>query len=257
MSLPWPLFRGAVSGDDKPTPFHVHRELVFTMENGVHLTREAAEFFIDHLSDQHPHVRLKSLLCLRQISAKVAPFRQYLRSNQARIPGNELLALGCSPEASQLLLNARKNLTELLASDDASLEAQNALLNSRCEGFGTRAPSFSPSDHSTSLAPVDFLVETVQEVAEDFRTKGALATIKDATVDVADLLAEGLEGLAGLMRKVLPSNNNTAAPVAPRGSSFAEYRQHRGDQFAALFEASEAERSTPDLLLDKDPSLLD
>ena len=258
--LLWALFRSSVTADDKPTPFHVHRELVFMMQTNVQSTREAAEFYVEHLADSHPHVRLKALLCMRHIALKVAPFRQFIRACASKIPPNEMLAFGCSPEATGLMHQARKNLLDVLNTDDATIETKNALLVSRCEGFGTRVVSFgadasSSSGNSSILAnnPVsEFLAETVQEVADDFRSKGAVATLRDATIDVADLLVEGLEGLTGWMRQILPtppiarqsgmSSTPSALGIAPTQAAvitpthnFGAYRQQGGDQFAALF----------------------
>ena len=229
------------------------------MQTHVQYTREGAEFYISHLSDGHAHVRLKALLCLRQIALKVAPFRQYLRACVSRMPSQDLLAVGCSPEAALLIHQARKNLIDLLQTEDAALEAKNALLASRCEGFGTRAVFYGPGDSAGNSLIVnnpisDFIAETVQEVADDFRSKGAVATLKDATIDVADLLVEGLEGLTGWMRQVLPNPPSTTLPAGPpvvapaMGAvhDFSGYRQQGGDQFAGLF--GEPSESRPGLV---------
>jgi hypothetical protein len=200
------------------------------------------------------------LLCLRQIALKVAPFRQYVRASASRIPSNELLASGCSVDAAGLIQQARKNLCDILNSDDASLEAKNTLLAARCEGFGTRVVSFgndassSSANSSSSILvnnPIsDFISETVQEVADDFRSKGAMATLKDATIDVADLLVDGLEGLTGWMRQVIPPASSFPVPApstvpAPVVHDFSGYRQQRGDQFAALFGEPTENRHPP------------
>jgi hypothetical protein len=88
-------------------------------------------------------------------------------------------------------------------------------------------PNLSDSVSSST----SFVLETVKDISSDLVHKGPVLTLKEATLDVADLLTESVEIVSAWMR-----------PCAPPVTPFPEnYSQQPGDQFAKIF-------APPDLL---------
>ncbi|EEQ98449.1 hypothetical protein Pmar_PMAR001948, partial [Perkinsus marinus ATCC 50983] len=105
------------------------------------------------------------------------------------------------------------------------------------------------------------------DVVLDYREKGAVGTLRDATLDAADLVADGLETAAGWMRDMLAgsappppppraltggSANITLPPnmaicdqqpITSTGGFLEQYRQQNGRQFASVLEHGGAEDS--------------
>ncbi|KAF4699429.1 hypothetical protein FOZ63_007905, partial [Perkinsus olseni] len=98
------------------------------------------------------------------------------------------------------------------------------------------------------------------DVVLDYREKGAVGTLRDATLDAADLVADGLETAAGWMRDMLagsaapppppppPATGGGAnitlppnmaicdQPITSTGGFLEQYRQQNGSQFASVLE---------------------
>ena len=90
-------------------------------------------------------------------------------------------------------------------------------------------------------AGATLVLDTVKELATDLRDKGPVTTLKEATLDVADMLTEGLEIFTGWMRHNL---GNAQTPVSETRPFSDNYRQQAGNQFAPIF----APADIPDLL---------
>ncbi|KAF4674075.1 hypothetical protein FOL47_009754 [Perkinsus chesapeaki] len=118
----------------------------------------------------------------------------------------------------------------------------------------------APTVASTALhGAADYVGDAIYDVVLDYREKGAVGTLRDATLDAADLVADGLEAAATWMRDMLagstpPPSTTTRPggganitlppnlaicdnqPITSTGGFLEQYRQQNGSQFASVLE---------------------
>ena len=234
----WSRIRFATSTDDSPTPFYVLKELVDDVESHPTETGAVISYLMCCLKSQNPHVKLKSLLVIKQIASKVDAFRKGIRitglhiiSSLASLPASLDRVSGF--EGNSLLRKAADDVIATLSIEDSHLQVERARIEDRIQGYGTHPTN---SGQSSALAVVTsgatFLIDTVQEISTDVRVKGPGVTLKEATLDVADMVTEGLEIVTSWMRKSI----NSQDVIFPEN-----YRQQSGNQFASFL-------TPPDLL---------
>ena len=247
----WPRLRSATSAQDSPTPFYIFREIVADVQAHTQELPAIFDCLSSGLTSGHTHVKLKSLLVMKHIAGKVSLFRfilrsqclQNLKSIQSQHPQ---IASVTGMEGAALIRKAADELLLILSSDEAVLEQESARIESRIQGYGvfTSGPlQISHQGRATVMADAGatLVLDTVKELATDLRDKGPVTTLKEATLDVADMLTEGLEIFTGWMRQNL---GNAQTPVSETRPFSDNYRQQPGNQFAPIF----APADIPDLL---------
>ena len=227
-SMDWSRLKVATCPSDAPTPFYILREIVADVQGHIGEVAVVVNHLVTCLQSPNNHVKLKSLLVMKHIAAKVTPFRCHVRM-QCKAQIQTLSSLPSVLEAvpsfqgTQLVRKAAVELLQLLDSDDTAVENERQRIEERITGYGASPPKLK-------VRP-NLLIETVEEIISDIKTKGPVLTLKEATIDVADMVSEGMEILTRWMTHTTPGTAN-----------FAErYMQSPGNQFAPHL-------SPPDLL---------
>ena len=233
----WSRLRFATSTDDSPTPFYILKEVVDDVDMHLSDCDAIVAYLLTCIKSASGHVKLKSLLVIKQVASKVDLFRKSART----IASTTIKSLASLPpaldqvpgfEGSALIRKAAEDVITLLATNDADVQAERARIEDRIHGYGTHTASESQPLFGIVTSGTSLIIDTVTDISTDLRVKGPVITLKEATLDVADMVTEGLEIVSCWMRRSL----NTQDVNFPDN-----YRQQSGNQFASFL-------NPPDLL---------
>ncbi|EEQ98156.1 hypothetical protein Pmar_PMAR001971 [Perkinsus marinus ATCC 50983] len=267
--IDWELIRYATNTDNKPTPGYAFNDLITNIRENPQGVPDVAAYLAECVAGDHAHVKLKALLCMKHLANRVPPFRIQLRSYAAVIEQATQFTGPPSPtygdEPYRLVRDTATAVWDITFNQGDDIDNATQSLQKRIQGFGS-APTGNtngPSAASTVLhGAADYVGDAIYDVVLDYREKGAVGTLRDATLDAADLVADGLETAAGWMRDMLagspppppppraltggPANitlpPNMAIcdqqPITSTGGFLEQYRQQNGRQFATMLERS-------------------
>jgi len=155
------------------------------------------------------NVQLKSVLTLKHLAAEDITFQQYMLS----CPGalkilQDIAAPPIVPQARSLEPPEVKTVRDATQSAIDAIntphtvekQTEAAGLKTRIQGFGNFEPP--PEEEPTGKAGVagqvgDFVADSIGDMVDDFREKGAVGALKDATIDALDLVLDGVDTVWG------------------------------------------------------------
>lgn len=204
----WTLLQNATSPDNKPTPGWLFNEICVDVRSNPMDSSDVAEYLMQCVCSDQLNIQLKAVLTIKHLSAEVIMFQQYMQTcNGALKILQDIAAPPIVPQARSLEPPEVKTVRDATQSClDAihtphTLEKQteSAHLKERIQGFGNFEP---PAEEEPKKATVtaqvsDFVADSIGDMVDDFRDKGAVGALKDATVDALDLVLDGVDAVWG------------------------------------------------------------
>ncbi|CAK9015976.1 unnamed protein product [Durusdinium trenchii] len=183
------------------------------------------------------NIQLKGVLCIKHIAAEDVTFQNYLLSCPGARPpavsdgeGEALKimddiaappivpqARAIEPQEVRTVRDATKSALEAIRTPHSvEKSTAGASLKARCQGFGNFEPP--PEEEPTKKAGVagqaaEFVADSIGDMVDDFKEKGAVGALKDATIDALDLVLDGVDTIWGWV-----AGSKEAVRVRPRAS---------------------------------------
>lgn len=155
------------------------------------------------------NIQLKAVLVIKHLAAEVVTFQQYFQSCQGALRIlTDIATPPILPQARSLEPLEVKTVREATQSAlDAvrtphtiEKQTESAHLKERIQGFGNYQPPPEESvqkTHGVTGQVAEFVGDSVGDMVDDFREKGAVGALKDATVDALDLVLDGVDAIWG------------------------------------------------------------
>jgi len=205
----WSLLQNATSPDNRPTPGWLFHEICVDVKNDPMNSSDVAEYLMQCVCSDHLNIQLKAVLCIRHLSREVITFQRYMQSCQGALKIlTEIASPPIVPQARSLESAEVKTVREATqAAIDAvstphtvETQTESAYLKERIQGFGNFQPPPDDSDGKQTGVTgqvAEFVGDSIGDMVEDFREKGAVIALKDATVDALDLVLDGVDSAWG------------------------------------------------------------
>jgi len=205
----WGLLQNATSPDSKPTPGWLFHEICQDVRSSPKDCPDVAEYLMQCVCNDQLNIQLKAVLCVKHLSAEDVTFQQYMQSCSGALKVLEdiaappIVAQARSLEPQEVKTVRDATQAALLAirtphTVEKSTEA--AHLKQRIQGFGNFEPP--PDEPPAKTAGVtgqvaEFVGDSVGDMVDDFREKGAVGALKDASLDALDLVLDGVDAVWG------------------------------------------------------------
>mmetsp|Transcript_6594 Transcript_6594/g.13523 ORF Transcript_6594/g.13523 Transcript_6594/m.13523 type:complete len:376 (-) Transcript_6594:89-1216(-) len=206
----WTLLQNATSPDNKPTPGWLFHEICQDVRSSPKDCPDVAEYLMQCVCNDQLNIQLKAVLCVKHLSAEDVTFQQYMQSCAGALKIMEDIA------APPIVAQARSlEPQEVKTVRDATQSALHAIhtphtvekstaaahLKTKIQGFGNfePPPEEQPASKSAGVAGqvADFVGDSIGDMVDDFREKGAVGALKDASVDALDLVLDGVDTIWG------------------------------------------------------------
>lgn len=201
----WSNLQQATSPDKRPTPGWLLHELCADVRRCPKDVPDVAEYLMQCVLSDRLNVQLKAVLVLKHLSSEAASFQQFMQGCQ------EALRILRDMAAPPLMAQSRaietvdlRTLREATESCILSIDTPHTLarqteaanLRKKILGFG----NYEPPAPEQGLAEdvTNIVADSVGDVVSDFREKGAIGALKDATIDALDLVLDGVDAVVGL-----------------------------------------------------------
>lgn len=157
------------------------------------------------------NIQLKAVLTIKHLSTEVTTFQQYFQSCQGALKIlNEIAAPPIVPQARSLEpLEVRTVRDATQCAIDAvytlhtvEKQTESAHLKERIQGFGNYEPppeENTQRSHGVQGQVAEFVGDSIGDMVDDFKEKGAVGALKDATVDALDLVLDGVDAIWGFV----------------------------------------------------------
>jgi len=175
------------------------------------------------------NIQLKAVLAIKHLSAEVSAFQQYMLVCPAAL--KILQDIAAPPIVPQARAIEPQDVKTVRDATEQALKAINtphtvekhtesAGIKQRIQGFG----NFEPPEEEGAQAKqagvagqvTDFVADSIGDVVDDFREKGAVGALKDATIDALDLMLDGVDAVWGWVAGKKDSDQpRICQPVAP------------------------------------------
>lgn len=205
----WNLLQNATTPDNKPTPGWLFHEICQDVRSNPKDCSDVAEYLMQCICSDQLNVQLKSVLTLKHLAAEDITFQQYMLS----CPGalkilQDIAAPPIVPQARSLEPPEVKTVRDATQSAIDAIntphtvekQTEAAGLKTRIQGFGNfEPPPEEAPDAKTGVAGQvgDFVADSIGDMVDDFREKGAVGALKDATIDALDLVLDGVDTVWG------------------------------------------------------------
>jgi hypothetical protein len=201
----WNLLQNATSPDSRPTPGWLFHEICADVKNDPMNSSDVAEYLMQCVCSDQLNIQLKAVLCIRHLSKEVITFQRYMQSCQGALRIlTDIASPPIVPQARSLEPPEVKTVREATqAAIDAvttphtiETQTESAYLKERIQGFGNFQPPADDSERKSNNVTVqvaEFVGDSIGDMVDDFREKGAVIALKDATVDALDLVLDGVD----------------------------------------------------------------
>jgi len=205
----WNLLQNATTPDNKPTPGWLFHEICQDVRTNPKDCSDVAEYLMQCICSDQLNVQLKSVLTLKHLAAEDITFQQYMLS----CPGalkilTDIAAPPIVPQARSLEPPEVKTVRDATQSAIDAIntphtvekQTEAAGLKTRIQGFGNFEPP--PEEETEKKAGIpgqvgEFVADSIGDMVDDFREKGAVGALKDATIDALDLVLDGVDTVWG------------------------------------------------------------
>lgn len=205
----WNLLQNATTPDNKPTPGWLFHEICQDVRTNPKDCSDVAEYLMQCICSDQLNVQLKSVLALKHLAAEDITFQQYMLSCPGAIKIlQDIAAPPIVPQARSLEPPEVKTVRDATQSAIDAIntphtvekQTEAAGLKTRIQGFGNFEPP--PEAQEEGKAGVagqvgDFVADSIGDMVDDFREKGAVGALKDATIDALDLVLDGVDTVWG------------------------------------------------------------
>lgn len=230
----WSLLQNATAPDNKPTPGWLFHEICMDVRNSPKDTPDVAEYLMQCVCSDQLNIQLKAVLTVKHLAAEDVTFQQYMQACAGALKVLEdIAAPPIVPQARALEPQEVKTVRE---ATEAALKAirtphtverstESASLKTRIQGFGNFEPPQEEKDtkgKGVAVQAADFVADSIGDMVEDFREKGAVTALKDATVDALDLVLDGVDTIWGWVAgKSEADQPRICQPTAPQLGAMA------------------------------------
>eukprot|EP00927_Polykrikos_kofoidii_P070876 TRINITY_DN67254_c0_g1_i1.p1 TRINITY_DN67254_c0_g1~~TRINITY_DN67254_c0_g1_i1.p1 ORF type:complete len:479 (-),score=78.13 TRINITY_DN67254_c0_g1_i1:23-1324(-) len=236
----WSLLQNATSPDNKPTPGWLFHELCLDVRSCPNDVADVAEYLMQCVCSDQLNVQLKAVLSIKHLSAEDISFQQYIQA----CPGalrimEDIAAPPIVPQARSLeppevktVRDATQSALHAIATPHTiEKQTESANLKQRIQGFGNYQPPADETDQPNGVTGQvgEFVADSIGDMVDDFRDKGAVGALKDATVDALDLVLDGLDSVWGWVVGGKPGDQQricqpgSGVPVANAGGGSLAY----------------------------------
>ena len=204
----WELLKDATSPEDKPTPGWLFHEISKQLSAEPQCISQAVDYLTQCAQFGLPMVQLKGLVLLGNLIANLPGCVEAVRENEKCIEAIKTLAatevtVNAGMQEQLLRDRANKVLEQIETGVDARAQAQKEKMKERIHGYGNYEPP-PVDENEMDLGPVGKVVgDSIQEVVDDFREKGAVNALKDATLDAVDIVVDGVALVGGFLKSAL------------------------------------------------------
>lgn len=205
----WSLLQNATSSDNKPTPGWLFHEICLDVRNNPKDTPDVAEYLMQCVCSDQLNIQLKAVLTVKHLAAEDVTFQQYMQACAGAIKVLEDIAAppivpqarALEPQEVRTVREATESaLKAIRTPHTVERSTESASLKTRIQGFGNFEPP--PEERETKTKGVagqaaEFVADSIGDMVDDFREKGAVTALKDATVDALDLVLDGVDTIWG------------------------------------------------------------
>jgi len=205
----WNLLHKAISPDSKPTPGWLFHEICQDVRTCPGDCPDVAEYLMQCVCNDQINIQLKAVLTIKHLASDDVTFQQYMQSCPGALKVLEDIAAppavpqarSLEPQEVKIVRDATKAaLGSIHTPHTVEKSTEAAQIKDRIQGFGNFEP---PAEEQPSGAQglsgqvAEFVGDAVGDMVDDFREKGALVTVKDATIDALDLVLDGVDAVWG------------------------------------------------------------
>mmetsp|Transcript_51496 Transcript_51496/g.95262 ORF Transcript_51496/g.95262 Transcript_51496/m.95262 type:complete len:358 (+) Transcript_51496:65-1138(+) len=227
----WNNLQQATSPNPRPTPGWLFHEICQDVKINPKDCADVAEYLMQCVCSDQLNIQLKAVLAIKHLAAEVSAFQQYMLACPAAL--KILQDIAAPPIVPQARAIEPQDVKTVRDATEQALKAINtphtvekhtesAGLKQRIQGFG----NFEPPPEEAAQAKqagvagqvTDFVADSIGDVVDDFREKGAVGALKDATIDALDLMLDGVDAVWGWVAGKKDSDQpRICQPVAPVG----------------------------------------
>lgn len=205
----WNNLQNATSPDNKPTPGWLFNEIIQDVKHSPKDCPDVAEYLMQCVCSDQLNIQLKAVLCVKHLSAEDVTFQQYMQACPGAIKILEdIAAPPIVPQARSLEPQEVKTVRDATTSSLVAIRTPHtveksteaASLKQKIQGFGNFEPpkEEDPNKPNGVVGQVgEFVADSVGDMVDDFREKGAVGALKDATIDALDLVLDGVDAVWG------------------------------------------------------------
>mmetsp|Transcript_27887 Transcript_27887/g.59037 ORF Transcript_27887/g.59037 Transcript_27887/m.59037 type:complete len:353 (-) Transcript_27887:157-1215(-) len=205
----WNNIQNATTADEKPTPGWLFNEIILDLRNSPKDCPDVAEYLMQCVCSDQLNVQLKAVLTMKHLASEDITFQQYMQSCPGALKVLEdIAAPPIVPQARALEPQEVKTVRDATAAAISAVHTPHTVekstekmsLKEKCQGFGNFEPPPEAKDEKGKGVKdqvVDFVADSIGDMADDFRQKGAVGALKDATVDALDLVLDGVDTIWG------------------------------------------------------------
>lgn len=203
----WSLLQNATSPDNKPTPGWLFHEICLDVRNSPKDCPDVAEYLMQCVCSDHLNIQLKAVLVVKHLAAEDITFQQYLGNCAGALKILEdIAAPPIVPQARSLESQEVKTVRDATRSALISIHTPHtveksteaASLKQKILGFGNFEPppeEVPPTNDGVAGQVAEFVGDSIGDMVDDFREKGAVGALKDATIDALDLVLDGVDAV--------------------------------------------------------------
>lgn len=237
----WSQLQNATAPDNKPTPGWLFHEIVRDVKGNPMECADVAEYLMQCVCSDQLNTQLKAVLCIKHLCAEGVTFQQFMQSCPGALKVlEEIAAPPIVPQARSLEPQEVKMVREATMTAIAAIHKPHTLeksteaacLKSKIQGFGNFEPPQDEEEvkaHGVVGQVADFVGDSVGDMVDDFREKGAVGALKDATIDALDLVLDGVDAMWGWVAgkpddqasRICQPSNVTGSVGMPPGSMVA------------------------------------
>mmetsp|Transcript_60215 Transcript_60215/g.143534 ORF Transcript_60215/g.143534 Transcript_60215/m.143534 type:complete len:353 (-) Transcript_60215:102-1160(-) len=226
----WNNLQQATSPNAKPTPGWLFNEICQDVKMNPKDCADVAEYLMQCVCSDQLNIQLKAVLAIKHLAAEVTAFQQYMLACPGALkimqdiaaPPIVPQARAIEPQDVKTVRDATEQaLKAINTPHTVEKHTESAGLKQRIQGFG----NFEPPPEEAEKKPAgvagqvgDFVADSIGDVVDDFREKGAVGALKDATIDALDLMLDGVDAVWGWVAGKKDSDQpRICQPVAPVG----------------------------------------
>lgn len=204
----WSQLQNATSPDSKPTPGWLFNEIISDIRKSPQDVPEVAEYLMQCVCSDQLNIQLKGVLCIKHVSSEDFHFQNYMLScpgalkilDEIAAPPIVPQARAIEPQDVRTVRDATKaTLDAIRTPHSIEKKTAGADLKARCQGFGNYEPppEEEPKKRGIAGQAAEFVADSIGDMVDDFKEKGAVGAVKDATIDALDLVLDGVDTIWG------------------------------------------------------------
>lgn len=155
------------------------------------------------------NIQLKAVLAIKHLSMEDITFQQYMQACPGALKILEDIAAptivpqarSLEPQEVKTVRDATQSAVDAITTPHTvEKQTESASLKQRIQGFGNYEPppdELEAKPTSVGGQVAEFVGDSIGDVVDDFREKGAVGALKDATIDALDLVLDGVDAVWG------------------------------------------------------------